>query len=200
MIKIPPRLQGMLATASVHQKRAGLWIVKYAALCVIFLAFYIPSQKQETLTASNIHSLKEQIQDIKKISTSLLTPEEQESTEKRLEDFEKKLVPVSKAADLVDWISEEAEKNHLHLVQIYADSPISIRSDEGRELEIHGVKILRLPVSFRVESDYKSFTNFLKALRDDPRQDFTVELISLKKTSPDSDSLQCDVTLGVIAK
>ena len=188
----------LILMASAGQKRWMLWVLKFGSLLVVFLVFLYPVYRESDNISTNRFSLKDQIDGLKKISTNLLTPEELDNTDKRLKLFESKLVFASKAAGLLDFVSNEADKNHFNVIQIYSDSPATLKDEQSRELVFHGKKLMLLPVNFRVEADYKSFGNFLKAMKDDTPAEFVVELMSLKKTSPDSESLQCDMTVSFV--
>ena len=188
----------LLVSNSASQKKSMIWALKFGGLLVVFLAFFFPVTREFGAAASNIASHKEQISSLKQMSINLLTPEELASTEKRLDEFETKLMESSRAASLLDFVSAEAEKNHFSVIQIYSDSPSTLKDDRGMEMTVRGKKLMLLPVNFRVETDFKSFGNFLKSMKDNTPAEFVVESMSLKKTSPESESLQCDMTVSFV--
>ena len=183
-----------------QKKDLWLWVLKYIGLLTIFLFFYLPVQGRLASHLSETSSLKKQITDLKSIMANMLTPAEIEVVRERVDRFEAKLADETKATKILDQISEFAEKNHLKLIQIYSDSPVSVKNELGKELEVNGKKLYLLPVSFRVEADYKSFATFLKTLNDEAAWTYTVESFQMQKPSDDSESLQCDVTLSFVAQ
>lgn len=180
------------------KKRSWIWALKFGVLFAIFLIFFVPVYKQYDVVTAKANALRDQIGNLKKISDNLLTPEELKETQQRLEDFESKLVNASDAGKLLDYISDEADKNHFNVIQIYADSPVTIKDATGKGLELKGKKMKVLPITFRVETDYKSLGNFLKAVKDEIKGNLVIETLSLKKTSPQLENLQCDITLSCV--
>lgn len=174
------------------------WVVKYGALLVVFLFFFIPMQSRLSSYASQNRSLQKQITDLKQVTASLLTPAEIDRVRGRVLKFEEGLTDETKTDAILDLISEQAEKNHLKIIQIYSDSPTLVKSPEGAELEVGGKKLHILPVNIRLESDYKSFGNFLKAMNDTSSWIFTVESLQLQPI--EADSLQCDLTLSFVTR
>ena len=191
------RLKSLVAN-SAGQKKSMFWALKFGVLLVVFLIAFFPVTQEFGKVSSHINTLKEQISSLKQISVNLLTPEELASTEKRLNEFEKKLMDSSRAAGLLDFISAETEKNHFSVIQIYSDNPSALKDDQGMEMTMRGKKLMLLPVNFRVETDFKNFGNFLKSMTDNAPTEFVVEAMSLKKTSPESESLQCDITVSFV--
>ena len=194
-MKILPEKFKALFAFSGH-KGSWLWLPKFGGLITIFLVFFIPAYRDSGLVTSNVESLRKEISDLKKISTSLLTPEELQETEQHVKDFESRLTETSKAGKLLDFISDAADKHHLNVVQIYSDSPVTAKSEAGKDLEFKGKKLMLLPINFRVETDYKTLGNFLKSIKDNLQANVVVESLILKKTSPQSETLQCDNTLS----
>ena len=180
------------------QKETLLWIARYAMVMVVFLFIFLPMQTRLSSQFSELKSLKREIDNLKKISTDLLKPEELDRISKRVYTFESKLVDTTKASKILDYITDLAEKNHFNLVQIYSDSPVLIKDPSGKEMEVAGKKLNILPVNFRVETDYKNLANFLKALIDDYFGTFTIESLHAQRTP--SETLQCDITLSYIAQ
>ena len=190
----------ILWKSSAGQKQLVVWTIKFAAAFLVFSVFFFPLQKQLGSVSSNIRSLENTIADLKKISVNLLTPQEIGDTEKRVGEFETKLVDPSQASALLDKVSAEAEKNHFNIIQIYSDTPVPVKDETGKDLELRGKKLQWLPVSFRVETDYKSLANFLRSLAEDPGSDCVVESLQVQRPVAESEKLQCDVTLSFIAK
>ena len=180
------------------QKRSFVGFLKFGGLLAVFLVFFIPAYREYGIVKSNMESLRGEIAALKKISTNLLTPEELKLTEERLTKFESRLVNSSQAGKLLDFISEEAEKSHFNVIQIYSDSPVTAKDELGKELEFKGKKLMLLLINFRVETDYKSLGNFLRAIKEGIQANAVVESLVLKKTSADSESLQCDITLSCV--
>jgi hypothetical protein len=190
---------GLKALASLSgQKKSFVGLMKFWAVLIVFLIFFIPAYRDYGIVKSNMDSLRGEIADLKKISINLLTPEEFKLTEERLAKFESRLADTPPPAKLLDFISEEADKNHFNVVQIYSDSPVTAKDDLGKELEFKGKKLMLLPINFRVETDYKSLGNFLRFIKENMKANAVVESLVLKKSSPDSESLQCDVTLSCV--
>ena len=194
------RLRLALQSLSGRKKAMGFWALKFLALLAAFIICFYPSQRERSSVSANIRSLREEINGLKKISVNLLTPEDVQKTEARVKDFESKLVDSSKASSLLDLISDEAEKNHFSVIQIYSDNPVPIKDEQNKDMEIEGKKLLWLPVSFRVEADYKSFGDFLHSLSENIQKDFVIESLQLQRSSSQADTLQCDITLSFIAK
>ena len=186
--------------SSPSNKRTLVWALKFLVLFVVFLIVFYPLQQQLSRVASTTKSLKIEIEGLKKISVNLLTPQEVLETEKRVKDFESKVKDASQASALLDAVTNEADKNHLNVIQIYSESPISVRDDHGKDVEFQGKKLLWLPVSFRVEADYKNLGNFLKTLSDDSKSNFVVESLQLQRSASQAENLQCDITLSFIAR
>ncbi len=182
------------------QKYASLWVAKYAVIFIFFIFFFMPIKERGTSYSSNEKSLKREIGDIEKISEGFLNPKEIETLQERQERFENKLTDAGHAASLIHEISQEAEKNHLNIIQIYSDSPIAIKKDDGTDLELRGIKLSLLPVSFRMDVDYKNLASFFNSLLQNSKAIFVVESMHIQKVSPDAQTLQCDVTLSYISK
>ena len=114
--------------------------------------------------------------------------------------FESRLADLTKTNAILDEVSKVAEENHLKMVQIYSDSPILVKNDAGQELAVDGKKLSLLPVTFRVEADYKGLANFLKTLNDNAQWTYTVESIQIQTPSSEGESLQCDLSLSYIIR
>ena len=190
----------ILWKSSPGQKRLVLWAVKFSVVFLVFFAFFFPLQRELGAVSSNIRSLKSTIADLKNISVNLLTPQEILETEKRVEEFEAKLVDPSQGGALLDRVTDEAEKDHFNVIQIYSDTPIPVKNETGKDLELRGKRLQWLPVSFRVHTDYKNLASFLKALMDDPKFSCVVESLQVQRPAAESEKLQCDVTLSFISK
>ena len=188
----------MVFLPGAGKKKNMIWIIKFGVLLTIFLIFFLPVCRDSQTVSSKKAALQTQISDIKKMSVNLLKPEELAGVKARLKEFDSKLIDSSRAASLLDSISTEADKGHLKLIQIYSDNAYALKNDRGQELSMRGKKIMLLPVNFRVEADYKSFGNFLRSMRDSAPAEFVVESMDLKKASPESESLQCDVTVSFV--
>ncbi len=181
-------------------KKFLTWVFKFLGVLSIFLIFVFPSQRELGNLSANLNSLKNQITNVKKISINLLTPEELRETEDRVKEFESKLIDSTQASALLGLISDQADKNHFNIIQIFSESPISIKDEVGKDMEFEGKKLHWLPVNFRIETDYKNLGNFLKSLKDEAKASFLVESLNIEKTASRSESLQCDITLSFVAK
>ena len=190
----------LLAGSLGEQKGLWFWLAKYAVVFAVFLFFFLPIHGRLSNNSSELHSLRKGIEDLKKISVSLLSPEEVERIGGRVHGFESKLIDATKAAKLLDEITDLAEKNHFNVIQIYSDSPVLIKDLNGKELEVNGKKLSLLPVNFRIETDYKNLANFLKDLADTSSGTYTVESLHLQRTPAENEILQCDITLSYIAR
>ena len=182
------------------QKDTWAWIVKYGALLLVFLFFYVPAQSRLSSFMDENKALRKQYDSLKKIMESLLTPAEIATVTERVLSFESKLGEATKASRIIDQITLMAEEQHMKMIQIYPDSPILVKNDEGRELEVDGKKLNILPVSFRVETDYENLAGFLKALSENSNWTYVVESLQLQKPDEESESLQCDMTISYITK
>lgn len=176
------------------------WTLKFGIVLIIFLLFYVPVQREASILSSRSRSMREQIAALKKMSENLLTAKELEETTERLGRFETRLMELSQAGKLLDHISEEAQRNHVDLVQIYSDNASPIKDDSGVELEINGKKLMWLPVGFRAETDYKNFGNFMKSIEENAPADFVLVSLTVQRAPAPSANVQCDVTLSFIAK
>jgi Tfp pilus assembly protein PilO len=185
--------------AMQKEKEILVWCFKYGAVFVVFLFFFIPVQSRLSSSHSEVSSMKKQIDDVKKITTSLLTPEEVERVRDRVDRFESKLADQSKMTAILDEITKLSEAHHLRMIQIYSDSPILVKNEEGREMEVGGKKLHLLPVTFRVEGDFKGLSAFLRDIREDSQWINTVESVSILASSGEGEALVCDVTLSYIA-
>ncbi len=181
-------------------KKLLIWLIKLSSVFFIFFIFVFPAQREANIVSADLSSMKNQISEMKIISINLLTAEELKETENRVDDFETKLLDASKAGALLDFITNEAEKNHFNVIQMYSDSPIAVKDEAGRDLEFKGKKLFWLPVNFRVETDFKSLGNFLKSIKEESKGNFLLESLILEKTAAQSESLQCDITLSFVAK
>ena len=193
-MKLSERLK-FLRASSPGRKRTLFWALKFGALFVVFLIFLLPAHRDYSLATSQVTSLREQTAELKKVSVNLLTPDELQETEQHIKEFESKLIHSAHASTLLDFISNEADKNHLNVVQIYSDSPVTVRDETNKDIEFKGKKLMLLPVNFRMETDFKNLGNFLKSLQDNIKGNCVVESLALKKASPQLESLQCDITL-----
>ncbi len=177
------------------------WVLRYGAVFTVFLFFFLPGQSRLSSYTAERDSLKKQISDLKQIMNTLLTPEEIERVKGRVDNFESKLADLTKTNAILDEVSKLAEENHLKMIQIYSDSPILVKDNTGKELEVSGKKLSLLPVNFRVQADYKSLGNFLKDMHSQAQWSFTVESLQLQTPEEDAGgSLQCDVTLSYIVR
>jgi hypothetical protein len=198
MIKIPDELRQLLRSL-MRQKDVSIWLIKYGALVLIFLLIYFPIQQRLSSYASNQNSLKGEIENLKKISEGFLNQKEIETMRERSRLFLDGLVDVGQATVLINKISEQALKNHLNIIQIYSDSPVPIKNDKGEDLELAGKKLNLLPISFRVDTDFKNLGAFFYDLNQASKEVYMVESIRLQKSDPSSETLQCDITLSYIS-
>ena len=173
----------------MKQKGLWLWAAKYGGVFAVFLVFFVPIQTRLSAYATKAFSLKSEISSIKKIGTELLSKAEMDGLRARIEQFESKLSDPSRSPELLDGISEEAQKNHFQVIQIYSDNPVPLK--DGLSL---------LPVSFRIETDVKSLASFLKSLEESLKGAFVLESLHLQKTPAQTETLQCDITLSFILK
>ena len=193
------RLKGLLSPMK-GKMGSWTWFIRYAAVLVTFLFFFIPLQMRLSGVLLEKNALQKEIEDLKKITQSLLSPEEVKIVTARVEEFEGKLADVTKANEILGNVTRLAEEYHMKLVQIYPDSPLQAENENGQALEVAGRKVSILPVSFRVETGYKDLADFLKKLSDESRWAVTVESLELQRSSPESESLQCDVMLGYLVR
>ncbi len=197
-MKIQDELR-LLLKSLTRQKAVTIWLVKYGVLIVIFLLIYFPVQQRLSSYASNQNSLRSEIENLKKISEGFLNQKEIETMRERSKLFLDGLVDVGQAAVLINKISEQALKNHLNIIQIYSDSPVPIKNDKGEDLELAGKKLNLLPISFRVDTDFKNLGTFFYDLNQASKEVYMVESIRLQKSDPSSETLQCDITLSYIS-
>jgi hypothetical protein len=190
----------LVALATPARRRAAAWAAKFGALFMAFFVFFIPVSRDLGVSTSMVVSLKNEIKSLKDISINLMTPEELKAAEERVVDFRGRLMDYTQTGALLDFITQQAEENHFHIVQVYSDSPVVIKDGTGKDLELDGKKLMWIPVSFRVETDFKSMGNFLKSLKDKAKGNFVIESMALSKPSSDSEVLQCDLTLSFIGK
>ena len=181
-------------------RELATWLLKYGAVLLVFLVFFVPIQSRLSNNSSERSSLKKQIDGLEKITSTLLTPEEIERVKGRIDTFESKLADLTKTNAILDEVSRVAEENHLKMIQIYSDGAISVKNDAGQELAVDGKKLSLLPVIFRVEADYKSLANFLKILNDNAQWTYTVESMQLQTPVNEGESLQCDLTISYIIR
>lgn len=182
-----------------RQKNASIWVIKYGVLVGIFLALFLPLQQRQANYSSSQRSLKNEMENLKKISEGFLNYKEIETMRSRSRYFLDGLVDTTKAASLIAKISEVATKNHVNIVQIYSDAQVPLKNDKGEDLALSGKKLNLLPVSFRADTDYKSLADFFFTLFESSKEIYMVEFIHLQKTDPQSDTLQCDITLSYIS-
>lgn len=109
------------------------------------------------------------------------------------------LVDVGQATVLINKISEQALKNNLNIIQIYSDSQVPIKNEKGEDLVLAGKKLNLLPISFRVDTDFKNLGAFFYDLNQASKEVYMVESIRLQKSDPSSETLQCDITLSYIS-
>ncbi len=197
-MKIQDELRQLLKSL-MRQKDVSIWLIKYGALIIVFLLIYFPVQQRLSSYASNQNSLKGEIENLKKISEGFLNQKEIETMRERSKLFLDGLVDVGQAAVLINKISEQALKNHMNIIQIYSDSPVPIKNEKGEDLELAGKKLNLLPISFRVDTDYKNLGIFFYDLNQASKEVYMVESIRLQKSDPSSETLQCDITLSYIS-
>jgi len=175
-----------------------IWVLKFGSLFAVFLMFFFPAVREHNSVELNTKLFRTQIVDIKKISTGFLTPNEFKQINNYVKEFESKLIDLTQASKRLDFISDQADKHHFNVIQVYSDRPIHAKNELGQDLEFKGKKLKRLPISFRVETDYKNFGNFLKSVMDNIQANVLVESLILKKTSSQAENLQCDITLSCL--
>lgn len=181
------------------RKDIWLWIAKYGAVFALFLTAFLPLYGQLSSASSGVASLRSQLEDMRKVGPGLMGPEETQTLRERAAAFEAGLTP-SRGSKLVDRISVEAEKHNFEIIQIYSDAPVPLKDAQGDDVGTDGVKLSLLPVNFRVQTDAKNFAEFLRALSAESAGPFVVESLHLQKPSPESPTLQCDVTLSYIVR
>jgi hypothetical protein len=181
------------------RKDGWLWAAKYGGILVVFLIFFVPIQQRLSSYSANERSLKNEISDLKKISEGFLNPQEIAAMQERSERFMAGLTDGSRAAVLIDKISEEAVKNHMSIIQIYSDNPVPIKNERGEELELEEKKLRLLPVSFRAETDYKDLGNFFFSLHENSKEVYMVESVHIQRSTTQAETLQCDITLSYVA-
>jgi Tfp pilus assembly protein PilO len=192
-------LERLQISFSPAHKEIAFWCLKYAAVLAVFLVFFVPVQSRVSNHMSEASSMKRQIADLKKITTNLLTPEEIERVKGRVDRFEEKLADQTKMAAILDEITKFTETHHLRLIQIYSDSPILVKNDQGKEMEMNGKKLHRLPVTFRVEADFKSLSAFLRDVREESKWINMAESVSIQSSSGEGEALVGDITVSYIA-
>ncbi len=187
--------------AGIGGKKALLgWVIRYGAVIAVFLFIFIPMQIRLSSSVIELNSLRKDTEGLRKIMGSLLLPDEVKKVDEGLSRFESKFADAAMTSQIVDEITRAAEEHHMKMVEINSDSPSPIVDDTGKQLEVEGRKLNFLPISFRVETDYKELSNFLKALSDGSKWNMTVESLTLQKSSAESEKLQCDILLGYIAR
>lgn len=183
-----------------ENKALLVWVLRYGAVFSVFLFIFIPMQIRLSSSAIELNSHKKEIEGLKKIMENLLSPAEIKKIDENLNHFESKFADAAMASQIVDEVTRVAEEHHMKMVEINSDAPEPILDDTGKALEVDGRKISLLPVSFRVETEYKELANFIKALSDSPKWNMTVESLTLQRSSAESEKLQCDILLGYITR
>jgi Tfp pilus assembly protein PilO len=199
-VKISSQSFKPLTDAMGKNRELWFWVLKYGGVLVAFLFFFIPVESRLSSYLVESGSLQREIDSIKQITATLLTPEEIERVKGRVDQFEAKLAGLTSASAILDDVTKIVEDSHLKMIQIYSDSPVLVKDEKGRELEAGGKKLSLLPVNFRVEADYKNLATFLKKLNDTSQWTFTVESFQLQTPSADGENLQCDITLSYIIR
>ena len=180
------------------RKETWLWTAKYVGVLAMFLIVFVPVYGRVSTRSTDVQTMESQLENMKKIGPSLLSQVDLKALSERVERFEAKLVDASRASELLDQISDEAEKNKFEVIQIYSDTPLPLKDAQEADVQIGAKKLSLLPVTFRVQTDAKSFANFLRSLEENSSGVFVVESLHLQKTSVETQTLQGDVTLSFI--
>jgi Tfp pilus assembly protein PilO len=173
-----------------------VWALRYAVLLVVFLVFYIPLATSASNISKKYNAKAKQIETAKQGGLQVLRPDEMATLLERVQRFENGLTDVSKAALLMAYVSETAAENHFKLTKINSEAASSVTDLEKKEISMGGKKIMRIPINLRFETDYKTFTNFLHQVSNNPKHSVAVETFSLKQKNPPTERILCDLTLS----
>ena len=191
---LPDNVKQSLAAFFKH--RWTLWALRFAVLILVFLAFYLPFQSQAKKISQKYDLKSKQIDAAKQGGLQVLKPDEIATLQKRVDDFEKGLGEVSRAAGLLAYVSDTATQNHIKVTKINSDPPAVVTDPEKKELMLGGKKLMKIPVNLRFEADFKTFTSFLHQVSNSPKYSVAIESFFLKQTNPPSERIQCEVTLS----
>ena len=178
------------------KNRWALWGARYAALLVVFLAFYLPFHLQWSRSAEDFKTKSKRIDELRKGELELLSPKEMADLKKRADDFEIGFIDSSRIDLLLGYISDNAIRHHFKVTKINSDVPVKVTDAQGQEVLVGEKKLLRIPINLRFEADYVTLANFLRSFNTDNKYSMTTEHHSFKKKDLLSELVQCEMTLS----
>ena len=190
-----PRLEDLkkFLDLKAYPKDALVWGLMSIVLIVGTLFIYFPVQKKCSRVNQALLAKKQEIQMVKASGISLLSSSELARLQKEANDFRSGFVKISQVAGVLNSISEEAKRNHLKVMSIHSEDPEPLKLDTGQG------SLNRLPITMRMEADYQALASFLATLNEKSSKKFVVESFQVKKLSPASTVLDCQVTLSFFA-
>ncbi len=170
------------------QKNAALAAVFLGVLILVSLGIYFPLQARYHKIEKALASKRQAIENIKASGINLLNSAELAKLQKEASDFKSGFIKISQVAMVLNSISEEAERNHVKVVSINSETPEPLSKTNAR--------FRRLPIKIRLEADYKALGSFLDSFAKKSTKKFVVETFHVKKKSPESGTLDCDITIS----
>jgi Tfp pilus assembly protein PilO len=167
-----------------YPKDTLVWIALIVTWCVGAVFVYLPLEGKHLRLTRALVSKKQEIEMVKATGINLLTPIELARLQKDAVDFKSGFTKISEISKILNSISEEAKKNRLKVLSLNSETP---EKEEGFE---------RLPITMRLEGNYRSFGNFLASLQRMSAKRFVVESFDLKKNSSQTGALDGHLTLS----
>ena len=180
------------------KNRWVLWGLRYLTLLLLFTVFYLPLSSQQKKIQKVYEHKSKQIETAKQGGLQVLKPEEMTTLQKRVDDFEKRMADASRPAQLLAYLSETAAAHHIKLTKINSESATPVTDTEKKEMQLIGKRLMRVPVTLRFETDYKTFVTYLHELTTtatSPKYVAAVEVLSLK-TGSIPERVTIDLTLS----
>lgn len=181
------------------EEKPAAWLTAFGVLYVIFFIIYFPLQRRYQTISTQLNLRNQDIKQAKASGLTDLNLNEIIRLQERVSRFKKSFIKISKAASVLDGISEAAEKYNIRVISIDSESPVSLKNDTGVDFVEGGMRYSRFPVRFHLQGDTRSLTDFLQELSNSETFYFVIDGYGIKKISPKSGLLDCELALSFFA-
>ncbi len=195
MIFIVEKIKSILT----DQSRKGtlvFWGYSAAALAALFVLVFLPLKVRFHHASAALAARQTETNLIKASGISQLSDHELAELQRKAALFKSSFIKASQLAGALNHVSDQAEKNHLKVLDVNVDQMMPLKDESGEDFRINGVKYSRMPVHIHLETRYKALANFLRALEQVTSNIYVVDSFKLKLNSAKSDILDCQLTIS----